>query len=266
MYGQICGNLSDAAKKKAKQRWAIEKPKLDNARQLREIFFIEANDEEFKLTMKAARRKLEVPMPLQRGRTLQPITVLCTNSCRCLKHKKSRCKGGSGERMGKTGENSRMAADESQKQERSDRRSKDTRAKRRRKSCVQVATSTSSSTASSPIASKSPGMPIASGKPDSRMSIEPSSFDAASTSQVRLKDAYPGGLTRKVKRIRKRRGATISKHRRTHRTIWKPSSLRQENLWKTTWRSHGRFECEFGYLENVQEYHSSSSSSSRKRH
>ena len=55
--------MSDAAKKKAKQRWAIEKPKLDNARQLRGIFFIEPNDEEFKLTMKAAHRKLEVPMP-----------------------------------------------------------------------------------------------------------------------------------------------------------------------------------------------------------
>ena len=55
--------MSDAAKKKAQQRWAIEKPMLDNARQLRGIFFIEPNDEEFKLTMKAARRKLEVPMP-----------------------------------------------------------------------------------------------------------------------------------------------------------------------------------------------------------
>ena len=55
--------MSDAAKKKAKQRWAIEKPKLDNARQLRGVFFIEPNDEEFKLTMKAARRKLKVPMP-----------------------------------------------------------------------------------------------------------------------------------------------------------------------------------------------------------
>ena len=56
---------------------------------------------------------------------------------------------------------------------------------------------TSSSAASSPIASKSPGMPIASGKPDSRMSVEPSSFDAASTSQVRLTDAYLGGLMEK---------------------------------------------------------------------
>ena len=55
--------MSDAAKKEAKQRWAIEKPKLVNARQLRGIFFIEPNDEEFKLTMKAARGKLEVPMP-----------------------------------------------------------------------------------------------------------------------------------------------------------------------------------------------------------
>ena len=55
--------MSDAAKSKAKQKWAIEKPKLDNARQLRGIFFIEPNDEEFKLAMKAARRKLEVPMP-----------------------------------------------------------------------------------------------------------------------------------------------------------------------------------------------------------
>ena len=34
-------HLSDAAKKKAKQRWAVEKPKLENARQLRGILLIE---------------------------------------------------------------------------------------------------------------------------------------------------------------------------------------------------------------------------------
>ena len=50
--------MSNAAKKNAKQRWAIEKPKLDNAKQLTGIFFIEPNDEEFKLTMKAALRKV----------------------------------------------------------------------------------------------------------------------------------------------------------------------------------------------------------------
>ena len=54
MYGQIC---------EAKQRLAIEKRKLDNVRQLRGIFFIEPNDEEFKLTIKAARKKVAVPMP-----------------------------------------------------------------------------------------------------------------------------------------------------------------------------------------------------------
>ena len=51
---------------------------------------------------------------------------------------------------------------------------------------------TSSTAASSPIASKSLEMPIDSWKPDSRMSVEPSSFDAVSTSQVRLKDAHLG--------------------------------------------------------------------------
>ena len=55
--------MSDAVKKKAKQRLAIEKSKLDNVRQLRGIYFIEPNDEQFKLIIKAARRKLEVPMP-----------------------------------------------------------------------------------------------------------------------------------------------------------------------------------------------------------
>ena len=55
--------------------------------------------------------------------------------------------------------------------------------------------STSSSAASSPVASKSPGMPIA-----CRMSVEPSTFDAASTSQVRRKDAYLGGLMEEQRR------------------------------------------------------------------
>ena len=60
--GQICGSICLMQQKRANQRRAIEKWKLDNARQLRRIFFIEPNDEEFELAMKAARRKLEVPM------------------------------------------------------------------------------------------------------------------------------------------------------------------------------------------------------------
>ena len=63
-YGQICGSIClMQRKRKPKEWWAIEKPKLGNARQSTGILFIVPNDEEFKLTMKAARRKLEVPMP-----------------------------------------------------------------------------------------------------------------------------------------------------------------------------------------------------------
>ena len=48
---------------KKSKKWAIEKLKLDNARRLRGIYFIDPDDEEFKDTMKNARRKWEVPMP-----------------------------------------------------------------------------------------------------------------------------------------------------------------------------------------------------------
>ena len=51
MYGQICEHMSDASKRNAEQKWAIEKPKLDNARRLRGIFFIEPEDEDFKNIM-----------------------------------------------------------------------------------------------------------------------------------------------------------------------------------------------------------------------
>ena len=54
---------------------------------------------------------------------------------------------------------------------------------------------TSLSAALNPIATKSSGMPIV--KPDSRMSTEPNSIDASSTSKVRLKDAYIDGLLEK---------------------------------------------------------------------
>ena len=46
--------ISDASKREAKQKWVIEKPKLDNARRLRGIFFIEPDDEEFERTMETA--------------------------------------------------------------------------------------------------------------------------------------------------------------------------------------------------------------------
>ena len=55
--------MSDATKRKEKQKWTIEKPKVDNARKSRGIYFIDLEDEEFKGIMKNPRRKLEIPMP-----------------------------------------------------------------------------------------------------------------------------------------------------------------------------------------------------------
>ena len=50
------------AKLKEKQKWSHEKPKLDNARKLQGIYFIDPEDKEFKETIKNAGNKLETPM------------------------------------------------------------------------------------------------------------------------------------------------------------------------------------------------------------
>ena len=50
------------AQLKERQKWSHEKPKLDNARKLRGIYFIDPEDKEFKGTIKNARKKLETPM------------------------------------------------------------------------------------------------------------------------------------------------------------------------------------------------------------
>ena len=77
---------------------------------------------------------------------------------------------------------------------------------KRRKSCVQVATYSDESIflhsdkflvrIKSDCISKS-GDAGRFGKPDSRMRINPNSFDEASASQVQLQDAYLGGLMEK---------------------------------------------------------------------
>ena len=53
-FGRIC---RDAFNKKKKQNWAVEKPKLDNARKLKGIYFIEPGDMEFKAPTENARKK-----------------------------------------------------------------------------------------------------------------------------------------------------------------------------------------------------------------
>ena len=59
VWPDVWKHMSDASKRKEKQKWAIEKPKLDNARRLHVIFFIDPDDEEFERTMKNARGKLK---------------------------------------------------------------------------------------------------------------------------------------------------------------------------------------------------------------
>ena len=63
LWPEIWKDVSDALQRKEKHKWTIEKPKLDNARRLRGIYFIDPDDEAIKGTMKNARRKLEIPMP-----------------------------------------------------------------------------------------------------------------------------------------------------------------------------------------------------------
>ena len=56
-------HMSDASKCKEKQKWATEKQKLDNAKRLQGIYFIDPKDEEVKGIMKNARRMFKTPMP-----------------------------------------------------------------------------------------------------------------------------------------------------------------------------------------------------------
>ena len=51
--------MSDASKRKEKQKWVIEKLKHDNVKKLGGIYFFDADDEEFKNIMKNARKKLK---------------------------------------------------------------------------------------------------------------------------------------------------------------------------------------------------------------
>ena len=62
LWTELWTKLGRNAKLREQQKWSIEKPKLDNARRLRGIYFIDPEDEEFKETIKNARKKLETPV------------------------------------------------------------------------------------------------------------------------------------------------------------------------------------------------------------
>ena len=65
LWPELSTKLGRNVKLKERHKWAIEKPKLDNARKLRGIYFIDPEDKEFKETIKNARKKLETPkLPL----------------------------------------------------------------------------------------------------------------------------------------------------------------------------------------------------------
>ena len=79
---ELWRGLARNAKLREKHKWAIEKPKLDNARRLRGIYFIDPEDKEFKETIKNARRKLETPM----------APAMPCKTCKKSKHGETRSK------------------------------------------------------------------------------------------------------------------------------------------------------------------------------
>ena len=62
LWPELWTKLGRNAKLKEKHKWSNEKPKLDNARRLRGIYFIDPEDKEFKETMRNVRKKLGTPM------------------------------------------------------------------------------------------------------------------------------------------------------------------------------------------------------------
>ena len=62
LWPELWTKLGRTAQLKERHKWSHEKPKLDNARKLRRIYFIDPEDKEFEETIKNARNKLETPM------------------------------------------------------------------------------------------------------------------------------------------------------------------------------------------------------------
>ena len=62
LWPELWRGMTKNAKLREKQKWAIEKPKLDNAGRLRGIYFIDPEDKELKETIGNARKKWETPM------------------------------------------------------------------------------------------------------------------------------------------------------------------------------------------------------------
>ena len=62
LWPELWIKLGRNAELKEKQKWSNDKPKLENARRLRGIYFIDLEDKEVKETVQNAGKKLETPM------------------------------------------------------------------------------------------------------------------------------------------------------------------------------------------------------------
>ena len=75
-WTEVWTKIGKAAQKREKQEWA----KLNNARRLRGIYFIDPNDEEYKEILKNAKRKLERD-PWHQPRLVQNLQKSITKVC-----------------------------------------------------------------------------------------------------------------------------------------------------------------------------------------
>ena len=62
LWPELWIKIGRNAKLMERHKWSDQKPKLDNARRLRGIYFSDVEDKEFKETIRNARKKLETPM------------------------------------------------------------------------------------------------------------------------------------------------------------------------------------------------------------
>ena len=62
VWSEVWTKIGKAAQNREKQEWKKEQPKLDNARRLRGIYFIDRDDQDHKETLENATRKLERPV------------------------------------------------------------------------------------------------------------------------------------------------------------------------------------------------------------
>ena len=82
LWPELWKSMGKHAKLKEKEKWSNEKLHLDNARKLREIYFIDPEDKEFKETIKNEKRKLETPL----------APAMPCKTCKKSKHGETRSK------------------------------------------------------------------------------------------------------------------------------------------------------------------------------